>query len=143
MKRIPYRLIKIENNEFAAFEDNVCEDGMFSIKTEFGFSVSLKQHLVKCEATFLGENSNDLPIFKLVLTCFFSIEPSTLEELIKDDVITIPVDFLRYMGTIVVGTARGYLFARTEKSNLSEYVLPPLNLMEAIKEDFVVSVSSK
>jgi hypothetical protein len=78
-----------------------------------------------------------------VLTCFFSIEPSTLEELIKDDVITIPVDFLRYMGTIVVGTARGYLFARTEKSNLSEYVLPPLNLMEAIKEDFVVSVSSK
>ena len=56
----------------------------------------------------------------------------------KDKSWIIPVDFLRYMGTIVVGTARGVLHTKTEGTVLNAYVLPPINVMELVKEDLAV-----
>lgn len=72
----------------------------------------------------------------LELTAYFGIAPEGVAEIQKKSLV--PVDFLRYMGTIVVGTARGIIHAKTEGTVLNSVVLPPINLVEIIKEDLVV-----
>ena len=47
------------------------------------------------------------------------------------------VDFLRYLATIATGTVRGIIHTKTENTVLNSVVVPPINLVEAIKEDFV------
>ena len=46
------------------------------------------------------------------------------------------------MATIAVGAARGEIHARAEieKSDLSEVILPPINLVEIIKESAIFPV---
>lgn len=46
-------------------------------------------------------------------------------------------DILRYLATIATGTVRGIIHAKTENTVLNSVVVPPINLVEAIKEDFV------
>ena len=72
----------------------------------------------------------------LEMNTYFLIAPEGIEEIKKNG--SVPVDFLRYMGTIAVGTARGIVHAKTEGTVLNAIVLPPINLVEAIKEDLVV-----
>ena len=45
--------------------------------------------------------------------------------------------FLRYLATIATGTMRGIIHTKTESTALNPIVLPPLNLVETIKDDFV------
>jgi hypothetical protein len=47
------------------------------------------------------------------------------------------------MATIVVGTARGILHTKMERSVMSDYVLPPVNLVQMIKEDYVTGLNAK
>ena len=47
------------------------------------------------------------------------------------------VGFLRYLATIATGTARGIIHTKTENTSLNPVVLPPINLVSAIKDDFV------
>ena len=61
-----------------------------------------------------------------------------IEELSKEG--RVPVEFLRYMATIVTGTARGIIHAKTENTVLNATVLPPINLVEGIKNDLVINV---
>ena len=74
----------------------------------------------------------------LELACFFEIASEGWEEMKKDGRWVVPVDFLRYMGTIVVGTARGVLHTKTEGTVLNACLLPPINVAELVKEDFIV-----
>ena len=53
----------------------------------------------------------------------------------------IEVNFLRYLATIVTGTVRGIIHTKTENTSLNPIVLPPINLVEAIKEDFIIPKS--
>jgi hypothetical protein len=63
--------------------------------------------------------------------------------LFKENTITIPTDFLRYMAMISTGTARGILHTKLEKGKMSDYVLPPVNLLNIIKKDYVADLSPK
>ena len=42
------------------------------------------------------------------------------------------------MATIVVGTVRGIIHAKTEGTVLNAIVLPPINLTEIIKDDILI-----
>ena len=44
------------------------------------------------------------------------------------------------MGTIVVGAARGIIHAKTEGTILNSVILPPINLVEIIKDDLVLEM---
>lgn len=75
----------------------------------------------------------------LELACVFDIASDGMEELKRES--KIPKGFLQYMASIVVGTARGVIHAKTEGTLLNPVVLPPINLVELIKDD--ISLSKK
>lgn len=140
---IPYKIKKIETNEFASFPENYSRDGKSRIQIGFEFSVSSIQPIIRCKAVFTDLNTDQKPTYRLVLSCYFMIESKAYQNMSKDNNLTIPVGFLRYMATIAVGTARGVLHAKMERSVMSDYVLPPINLVQMIKEDYVTGLNAK
>ena len=133
---IPYRIVKIENNQFALFPDKYVNGQEVKIDVSFNFAYSKDLDMIRCVAMIhYSQSSNNLVI--LENTTYFSIAPEGIHDIKKEG--RIPVDFLRYMATISVGTARGIIHAKTEGTVLNSVVLPPINLVEIIKDDMVIN----
>lgn len=136
---IPYRIVQIVTSTFEQHSDSFEVGQVIQINSGYTFAVNDIAHRVRCESVYKYlQNDNELLDLKLV--CIFEVEPSAFIALKNENNITIPVDFLRYMATIAVGTARGIIHARTESTPLSNVVLPPINLVEIIKEPLVVKI---
>jgi len=47
----------------------------------------------------------------------------------------IPKGFLTHLTVLTIGTARGVLHTKLEKTGFEKYLLPTLNISDLIKED--------
>lgn len=116
------------------FPDQLVNGDNVTVESEFGFGVNTDASDIRCITKinyFQGE--------KLLLTteihCFFAVNEEGSKQLIEKG--RVEVGFLRYLATIAIGTVRGIIHTKTENTTLNPVVLPPLNLVEAIKDDFV------
>ena len=134
---IPYRLFKIETKQFAMFPELFSSGEEATVDTELSFAPSTDRTNIRSIVT-LKYKQGECLLMVLELACFFEIASEGWEEMKKDGRWVVPVDFLRYMGTIVVGTARGVLHTKTEGTVLNACLLPPINVAELVKEDFIV-----
>ena len=134
--KIPYRIVKIENNQFALFPEKYINGQEVKINISFNFAYSSDLKMIRCISKIDYLQSESVLLI-LENTTFFSIAPEGTASIQKDG--KVPVDFLRYMATIAVGTARGIIHAKTEGSVLNSVVLPPINLEEIIKDDMVIN----
>lgn len=132
---IPYRIARIETRQFALFPDKFINAEKVDVRSSYEFAVSDDISVVRCRSQFHYLQGDQL-LMVLDMVTYFSIAPEGIEEIKKKG--HVPVDFLRYMGTIAVGTARGIIHAKTEGTALNAVVLPPINLVEIIKEDLLV-----
>ncbi len=137
---IPYRIVQIVTNRFEQHPELLKIGPEIQIQSRFNFAVNQDEHRVLCDSEYQFSQDENM-LIGLRLICIFEVEPAAFQGLTDKKDITIPVDFLRYMATICVGTARGILHARTEGTNLNNFVLPPINLVEIIKEPLVVPIS--
>lgn len=137
---IPYRIVKIENSQFAVFPEKFDNGKPVKVETSFQFATSADTSVVKC-VTFIHYLQNENVLLLLENATYFSIAPEGIAAIRKEG--RIPVDFLRYMATIAVGTVRGIIHAKTEGLVFNAIVLPPINLVEIIKNDLVVEAESK
>lgn len=132
---IPYRISHIETKQFAIFPDKFINGDSVNIKANYNFSLRSDLTQIKCSSTIYFLQKEQL-ILVLEIECNFSIAPEGVDFIMEQNKVS--VDFLRYMATIVVGTARGIICAKTEGTVLSSVVLPPINLVDAIKEDLFI-----
>lgn len=132
---IPYKIERIETNQFAIFPDKVVNGAEVSIEVNSGFSAGELLSPLKNVVNVQYKQNGNL-ILVLEISCFFTISEEGQESVRKEG--KIPVDFLRYMGSFSVGIARGVIHARTEGTVLNPIVLPPINLNDAIDKDIVI-----
>ncbi len=135
---IPYRIFKIETNQFATFPDPFDNGSPVNVQTSFQFAASMDISNVRCQAHILYKQGDCL-LLVLDISTYFSIGDEGIKEIRKQG--KVPVDFLRYIATIAVGAARGIIHAKTEGTVLNAVVLPPINLVEIIHDDLVVAVN--
>lgn len=119
------------------FPDFLVNGKDVSIQSEFKFGVNKEINDLFCN-TKLSYIQEEKLLLTIEVLCFFSISPDGSNQLLQRG--RIEVDFLRYLATIATGTVRGIIHAKTENTALNPIVLPPINLVEAIKEDFVFKV---
>ena len=131
-----YFISRIETSQFAMFNDKFNSQENVNLSTSHTFVPSNDCNSIKCVTT-IQFSQNDSIILILELNCYFVLDDNSSNEIRES--MKIPVDFLRYMGTISVGAARGVIHAKTEGAALNGIVLPPINLVEAIKEDMVLT----
>src|SRR5690606_41088639 len=88
-------------------------------------------------AVFLGfELVQGKKVFlKIQVSCHFKLEESSWQSFIQNNKLIVPKGFLAHLAMITTGTSRGVLFAKTEGTQFSKFIIPTLNVEEMIKED--------
>lgn len=131
---IPFRIRQIKTQQFAMFPEQLVNGNDVSIQSEFSFGVNKDITDIFC-VTKLSYIQEEKLLLTAEVHCFFAISEGGRQQLLQQG--RIGVDFLRYLATIATGTVRGIIHTKTENTALNPIVLPPLNLVEAIKDDFV------
>lgn len=136
---IKFRMAKINVNQFAILTDIAPNEGL-SYSVELGFKGAINAQRVAC--SYLVEFAhNGTAILKLDILCEFDIRPEDWNNRIKDNTLTITKDELGYFANQTVGVARGVMFCKTEGTPFNHFIIPPINLVELIKEDFTMSLA--
>lgn len=133
---IPYKIARLETKQFAIFPEQFKNAEVVGVKSSYEFSFSTDMTSIRCRS-FFHYLQGDHVLMILEMGAIFDIAPDGVSEIRTNG--SVPVDFLRYMGTIVVGAARGIIHAKTEGTVLNSVVLPPINLVEIIKDDLVIA----
>lgn len=119
------------------FPENLINDTI-RVSTRYEFQLDKENKIILCKSGFQYSQGEKV-ILVLQIACYFDIEEKGFESFKQDQKIRIPVEFMRYLATISVGTARGVIHAKTENTPLNPIVLPPINLVEAIKNDYLTN----
>ena len=61
----------------------------------------------------------------------------------KEDDYIIPKNFITHLTVLTIGTARGILHAKLEKSGFEKFLLPTLNISDIIKDDLIIKSEPK
>ena len=139
--QVGFALKGIKTEQFAIFEENYSPKKETSLGTELQFKLDQNNKQI---AVFLGfEFLQGKKVFlKIQVSCHFKIEESSWNSLIQENKLIVPKGFLAHLAMITTGTSRGVLFAKTEATPFSTFIIPTLNVAEMIKEDvsFVIAV---
>lgn len=137
MDKIPFRIFKIENDPVELHADLVDKNSII----EFGFQVSfngdLKNRIIGCKTDYVFKQQSTV-ISSLTVYCYFMIEEGFVKSKTVNNKLELSKDFLRYLATISVGTARGIQHAKTQGTDLNSLVIPPINLVSMDIQDFVI-----
>lgn len=137
---IPFRIRQIKTQQFAMFPEKLTNGEHVTVQSEFGFSLSDDLSSVRCISKFTY-TQNEILLLTTEVHCFFEVNDVGKNEILDKG--RLEVDFLRYLATIVTGTIRGIIHTKTENTVLNPIVLPPINLVEAIKEDMIIDRTKK
>lgn len=133
---IPFRIRQIKTQQFAIFPDKL-EGQDVMIGAEFDFGINKDVSDIRC-VTRISYTQNENLILTTEVHCFFEISKEASQKI--DEQGKIEIGFLRYLATISTGTVRGIIHTKTEGTILNPIILPPLNLVDVIKEDLVIKM---
>lgn len=129
---IPYKINQIKTQQFALFPEKFVNGNGVAVKAEYEFKVHTDLCTVLCVSKFSYSQDDNL-LLTTQIDCTFGVSQDGFQELHQSR--TIPAGFLQYLATISTGTARGIIHTKTEGTVLNSVVLPPINLLEIIKDD--------
>lgn len=139
--QIAFTLKGIHTEEFATFEDCYNSEEKIEVTKNFGFGASVPYCgiAVKFGITF---KCNSVPFIKLVVICEFEVDENAFQnfENKKTKTYRIPKGFLTHLSVITVGTARGILHAKLEKTKFQEFLLPMMDIKNILEEDLEIPI---
>lgn len=133
--KIPYRIEQIATKQFAMFPEKFVNGKPVEIKAAHNFGLQKNLSVVRCTTRVQYFQDQEL-LMMLEVACCFGISPEGTISIKKER--KIPAEFLQYMASIVVGTARGIIHAKTAGTVINHIVLPPINLTNVIRDDMLI-----
>lgn len=140
---LQFSIKSISTDEFATIKNCYSEQEQVGIETGYGYAVNPEEHAVFVNFSLMFK-CNESPFIILKVSCGFEIEESDFKKLEdrENNKITVPKGFLTHLTVLTIGTARGILHAKLEKSSFEQFILPTLNISEMIKEDMEFHLST-
>lgn len=134
--QVGFELLGIKTEQFAIFEENYNIKKETNLNTELQFKLDQTNKQI---GVFLGfEFVQAKKVFiKILVSCHFKIREESWNSFIKenDSKLIVPKGFLAHLAMITTGTSRGVLFAKTEGSQFSKFIIPTININAMITED--------
>jgi hypothetical protein len=134
--QVGFELLGIKTEQFAIFEENYNIKKETNLNTELQFKLDQTNKQI---GVFLGfEFLQAKKVFiKILVSCHFKIREESWNSFIKenDSKLLVPKGFLAHLAMITTGTSRGVLFAKTEGSQFSKFIIPTINITTMITED--------
>jgi hypothetical protein len=133
---IGFYLVGIKTEQFAVFEENFLPKGETELSSEIDFSIDIEKYQIGVFVNFEFEQEDKI-LLKIKVSCHFKIEEEAWNAFISDcsTKIIFPKGFLAHMAMITVGTSRGVVFAKTEGTLFSKFIIPTINVAEMIQQD--------
>jgi hypothetical protein len=139
---IDFKLLGIKIEQFAVIEENYSSKKEVKLLTQLQFKLNEGDKQI---GVFLGfEFLQPKKIFiKLLVSCHFTIQENSWNNFLDKtkNKIVIPKNFLSHITMITTGTSRGVLFAKTENTILSKFIIPTLNVNEMIDSDITFEIT--
>ncbi len=137
MDKIGFRLNTIKTEQFAIIEDayNSKEED-FSIATNLGFGVDVKNLSIISTVKIKFEQKG-FPFLIIEVSCTFDVSKDFLEKFQNKKSIVIPKNFMAHLAMLTVGTTRGILHEKTNKTKFNDFILPTINVVKMIEKDAV------
>ncbi len=134
INKVGFYIAEIKTEQFAIFEKNYSPKKETTLETELQFQLDQNSNLIGIS---LGiEFTQVKKVFiKLQINCHFKIEESAWNSYIQNNKIVFPKSFIAHLAMITTGTSRGILFAKTESTQFSRFIIPTLNVTEMITTD--------
>jgi len=141
---IGFTLNNITNEQFATFDEAHNEKGKIRLGTEISYGADNEKKLISVFTGFVFE-SDEKPFIKIEIGCHYEILNEAWSDMYNSEknLLAVPKGFIRHLAVIAVGTTRGVLFAKTENTCYSKYLLPTINLTELIKDDVIFNFQEK
>lgn len=142
--QVDFTLQAIKTEQFAIFEEHYAPKKETGLGTELQFKLD---EVNKQIGVFLGfEFIKSKKVFiKILVSCHFKINETSWNNFVKakERKIIVPKGFLAHLAMITTGTSRGVLFAKTEGTPFSKFIIPTLNVVEMITADAEFDAISK
>lgn len=124
----------IMDEEFAVFNEYYRAGQTSQISFNLAFEVSPNERMLFCKATADFLIGGSLYLRCSLVSAFELHESSWKERLAKlEQKVTIEKELLIHFSVFTVGSLRGYLHARQQRSPVSA-ALPPINVVEIVAE---------
>lgn len=134
---ISFTLAGLSTEQFAILEDTGSYRDELDLQTSLKFGVDNSKKQIVVFSKFRFEHAKN-PIIVLEVSSVFKIKEYSWNDLINDNEIKFPKNFILHLAMLTIGAARGILHAKTEKSNYHSVLLPTINVNEIIGNDLVV-----
>lgn len=132
---ITFTLAGIKTEEFATIAEAYDEKKTVEIDIQFDFAINTEVKGLLLIANIKFKSGKNVFI-KLRAGCEFRFEPTSFDSFSTGPKeIIVPRKILIHLGVITVGTARGILHCKLEKSNFNQYILPTLDVNKVIEKD--------
>lgn len=138
---ISFSIRSIVTDEFATIKSCYKDQEEVAIETGYGFGIEPEEHSLIVNFSVIFK-CLDSPFIILKISCGFDIEQKAFDEFKPNDEkkYIIPKGFFTHLTVLTIGTARGILHAKLEKSGFEQFILPTLNIADLIKEDVVFEI---
>ena len=139
IKEIKFNLIKVTTEQFAAL-DIPTEDQKIVFNSSFKFGLSFEEKRIGVFTNF-SYLTDKMPFLLLESGCHFTIEEGYWDKISNKETKSalLPKGFVSHLLMLSVGTARGILHAKTENTPYNEFIIPLINVTEAVKADIELS----
>ena len=135
---IEYQYIKLEDRQFATFEENFNEGATIELTNEVNFSFDFDACGLICSET-VAYKQQTMPILKLSVASYFHINPESLKNITSEKGILMSKGILCQFASFNYGAMRGIMYEKTKNTSLNKLVLPPFYFNSIIKEDKLLS----
>lgn len=135
---IPFKIVKIEENQFFLFKDALTLDVKINQSVGFGFNADIESKTIAVAVEFILQKDK-IPLLKQGITCYFEIEEKSFSEKLKQkSQLILPYGFGRHLAMIAIGTLRGVLFSNTKGTDFDQFIIGLINVDNMINEDIVI-----
>jgi hypothetical protein len=136
LQSIRFNLHKITTDEFALTEEKYDPASNAEMKVGVGFNFIKEEKVIVGQIKCMFYQQGKL-LMVIAVSCWFKIVQEDWEKIYQEENRTfdLPRAPALHLASLVVGTARGVLHAKTEKQLLNAVLIPPVYLQDIIKED--------
>lgn len=133
-EKLGFIILDIKTVQFSIISEHFNSEEETELITDLQFKFNLKDKQI---AVFLGFEfvQHSTPFIKIQVKCLFQVEPNSWSSFENDSKMRIPKGFLVHLAMISTGTTRGILFAKTEGTLFSKFIIPTIDLTTMVKVD--------
>lgn len=128
----------ISLDQFAILATDIV-DSEVSINVGLGFRHTEEGRKIACTINYELYNK-EKKLLVMQVTCAFEIQKDDWKKLCKDRIVQIPKSLLEYFAVHTIGTSRGIMFCKTERTVYNRIIIPPINVSAMIEKGLTIKL---